>query len=144
MSALRRTFLLTSGAAAIVLAQGSGASGEIRKAEQAWIAALGKNDIAGVGQFLADDIVYTHSTGLVENKAKYLAKLKTGEQRYSNMTYSDEKLRIYGDTGVFTAQVRMEGSTKGVPFDNRLRIIHVWARQGGNWKLVAHQTTRLP
>lgn len=124
--------------------EGSGASGDIHKAEQAWIAALRNNDMAGVGRLLADDVVYTHSTGLVENKGEFIAKLKTGEQRYSNMTYSDEKLRMYGDIGVFTAQVRMEGATKGTPFDNRLRVLRVWAKQSGGWKLVAHQTTRLP
>jgi hypothetical protein len=38
----------------------------------------------------------------------------------------------------------MVGKTKGVPFDNQLMMMHVWVKQGKDWKLVAHQTTRLP
>jgi hypothetical protein len=29
-----------------------------------------------------------------------------------------------------------------VPFDNNLFLMEVWAKQGGAWKLVAHQTTK--
>ncbi|MCI0424027.1 MAG: hypothetical protein L0312_33270 [Acidobacteria bacterium] len=38
----------------------------------------------------------------------------------------------------------MTGSTKGQPFNNQLRLLHVWLKQVGKWTLVAHQTTRLP
>jgi ketosteroid isomerase-like protein len=71
-------------------------------------------------------------------------KLKGGQQKYASIEESDTKIRVYGNTGVVTTRARMTGSTKGVPFDNTLQMIHVWVKQGNNWQLVAHQTTRLP
>lgn len=115
---------------------------DARKAVDAFIAAVRKNDVATVAGFLADDLVYTHSTGLVEGKKEYLAKLKTGDQKYTGIELINPKIRTYGDAAVINTQTRMTGATKGVPFDNMLFLMHVWVKQGGSWKLVAHQTTR--
>lgn len=141
MSIPRRTLLATAVSAAALSAQ-SATAADARKAIDAFIAAVQKNDIAAVSRFLAEDLVYTHSTGLVETKQEYLAKLKTGDQKYAGIELINPKIRIYGDTAVMNTQTRMTGATKGVPFDNTLFLMHVWVKQGGSWKLVAHQTTR--
>jgi ketosteroid isomerase-like protein len=138
----RRTFL--AAAPAVALSAQQGAAGEARKAVDAFIAAVRKNDIAGVSNFLADDLIYTHSTGIVETKQQYLAKLKTGDQKYASIDLINPKIRAYDDTAVINAQTRMTGASKGVPFDNMLFLMQVWVRQAGSWKLVAHQTTRKP
>jgi ketosteroid isomerase-like protein len=137
-----KSLLLGAALACVCLAQS--ATEEIRKAEMSWVAAVQKNDLSALGQILANDLVYTHSTGIVESKSEYLSKLKSGAQKYASIEHSDLKIQDYGNAGVLTATVRMTGATKGVPFDNKLRVIHVWVKQGGNWKLAAHQTTRLP
>jgi ketosteroid isomerase-like protein len=139
MLMLRRTVLALPAAAA--LAQ-SGNTAEVRKAIDGFLTALRKNDIAGVSRYLADDLIYTHSTGLVENKSEYLAKLKSGDQKYTSVDLQNPVIRVHGDTGVLNTQVRMQGATRGVPFDNTLFLIQVWLRQGGSWKMIAHQTTR--
>lgn len=137
-----KSLLLVAALACVCLAQS--ATEEIRKAEMSWVAAVTKNDLSGLGQMLANDLVYTHSTGIVESKSEYLNKLKSGDQKYAGIEHSDLKIQNYGNAAVVTAKVRMTGATKGVPFDNQLRVIHVWVKQGGGWKLAAHQTTRLP
>jgi ketosteroid isomerase-like protein len=142
MTILRRSFFALPAAA--LFAQSGATAADARKAVDAFIAAVKKNDIAGVSNFLADDLVYTHSTGIVEGKQEYLAKLKAGDQKYTGIEFINPKIRTYGDTAVINTQARMTGATKGVPFDNTLFLMHVWVRQGGNWKLVAHQTTRKP
>jgi len=139
----RRILTLMTYAAA--LACGAGLEDEVRKAESGWVAAITKNDMAGLEKVLADDLVYTHSTGIVDSKASYIQSLRGGNQRYEGVTHEDMKVQVYGNTGVLTAKVRMTGKTKGVPFDNQLRVVHVWVKQrSGDWQLVAHQTTRLP
>ena len=138
----RRTLLAAAAAAGLNAQQGAAA--EARKAVDAFIAAVRKNDIATVSSFLADDLVYTHSTGIVETKQQYLAKLKTGDQKYASIDFINPKIRAFGDTVVINTQTRMTGASKGVPFDNMLFLMHVWVKQGGAWKLVAHQTTTKP
>jgi ketosteroid isomerase-like protein len=130
-------------AIAVAAQTGGSSTEELRAAEKAWVSALQNKDLKALDQLLADDLVYTHSTGIVESKAQYIAMQKSGTQVYKAVDYEDMKIRRYGDAGVVTAKVRMRGSTKGTPFDNQLQILHVWAKKDGRWQLVAHQTTRL-
>ena len=117
---------------------------EVRQAEMAWVAAVKANDFAKLESYLAPDLIYTHSTGIIEDKAAYLKALKSGNQKYDEIAHSNLRIKAYGgDTGVVTARVRMTGQSKGNPFDNQLLMMHVWVKQGGRWQLAAHQTTRL-
>ena len=140
---LRRSFLAGAAGAALLSAQ-DGGTAEVRKTIDAFFAAVKKNDVTGAGRFLADDLIYTHSTGIVEGKPEYLAKLKSGDQKYTGIDFIKPTIRVFGNTAVMNTQARMTGATKGVPFDNMLFLMHVWVKQGADWKLVAHQTTRKP
>lgn len=116
----------------------------IESTEKAWAAAVTKNDFATLDKMMSDSLIYVHSTGIVETKAEYTAKLKSGEQKYTALDYSDTIVKVTGGTAVLASKIRMRGATKNVPFDNTLRIMHTWAKEKGAWRLVAHQTARLP
>ena len=140
MNILRRSLLSVLLATSFAFAQGAGK--DIQSVEDMWLAAVKGGDSDALGNLLADDLVYTHSTGTVDTKTDYMTKLKSGEQKYASMEYSDMKVRKYGNTAVVNAQIHMTGATKGVPFDNRMYVVHVWVKQGAGWKLVTHQTTK--
>jgi ketosteroid isomerase-like protein len=140
MTLLRRTFLAVPAAAA--LGQTSPAAAEVRKTIDSFFAAVTKNDVAAAARYLTDDLIYTHSTGVAESKSAYLAKLKSGDQKYTSLDLISPVVRVFGDAAVLNTQIRMQGASKGVPFDNTLFMMQVWVRQGGGWKLAAHQTTR--
>ena len=113
--------------------------------EKQWIAAVQANDLPALEKIMSPDIVYAHSTGIVENRAQYLAKLKSGDQKYATIEYAQIKTMDLGQAQVVSGVVRMTGATKGVPFDNKLQVLHVWSKgKDGAMQLVAHQTTRLP
>jgi ketosteroid isomerase-like protein len=141
-----RLILCGAGLATILsnLAAQSRPAEEIRQAENQWIAAIKAHDQAVLDKILSKDLVYTHSSGVVENKSQYIAAVTSEHQKYSSVEYETPAIQIYGATGVLTTSARMTGLTKGVPFDNRLRLLHVWTKQEGSWVLVAHQTTKLP
>ncbi len=117
---------------------------DIRKAEAAWAAAVKAADQTKLNQMLGDGLVYTHSTGIVDTKSEYLSKMKLGTQKYTSVEASGMGVHMYKDTAVVNATARMTGTTKDVPFDNKLLYTHVWVKQGGRWVLVAHQTTKIP
>jgi ketosteroid isomerase-like protein len=142
MTLLRRSVLALP--AAVALAQNSPAAAEVRRTVDAFFAAVTKNDVAAAGRFLAEDLIYTHSTGIAESKSEYLAKLRAGTQKYTSLDLVQPVIRVFGDAAVLNTQIRMQGASKGVPFDNTLFMMQVWVKQGGAWKMVAHQTTRKP
>ena len=117
---------------------------EVKAGEMAWASAAQKNDLAGLAKLFADEMIYSHSSGLVETKAQYLEALKSGNQKYTSITHSDVTMKNFGDTALVVAKVNMKGTTKGVPFDNTLRLMHTWVKRDGRWQLAGHQTAKLP
>jgi ketosteroid isomerase-like protein len=115
---------------------------EVKQAEDAWVKAVTAKDQKALEGLLAPRLVYTHSTGLIENKQEYM-KAVGSFQNYKAITFENMRVNVYGTTAVVNTKARMIGSTRGTPFDNQLLLIHVWVKQGGKWQLAAHQTTRL-
>ena len=136
-------FWLVSGFSSSQLHAQKGLADEVKQAEQKWIAAVKSQDAAAMEAILAKELVYTHSTGLVEDKSQYIAAVTSGNQKYDSIDYEAPAIQTYGSTAVLATKVVTAGSTKGQPSNNRLRLLHVWVEQGGKWRRVAPQTTCL-
>jgi ketosteroid isomerase-like protein len=111
--------------------------------EKQWAAAVVARDLVALERFLSDSLIYAHSTGVVETKSEYLGKLRGGTQKYAAIDYESVTVKIHGDAAVAHARVRMRGTNAQGPFDNRLMMLHLWVKEGGRWRLAAHQTTKL-
>ncbi len=117
---------------------------ELRQAETGWAAAVQKGDLAALERILGDRLIYTHSTGIIEDKKEYLDRLRKGAQKYELIAHASMNIRAYGDSGLVASRVRMKGKSNERLFDDQLLMLHVWVKQAGRWQLVAHQTTKLP
>lgn len=117
---------------------------EIRQRETHRFDAVVRGDIAALDDILSDDLTYTHTTGVYETKAEFLAKLKSGQLKYEAFTPEDIQVRVYGATGVITGVTRVNVQVKGEPLRFRLRFTDVYVKQGDRWRMVAWQATRLP
>ena len=106
----------------------------------AFLAALRKGDGSALDSIYADDYTITNDTGGVQTKAQRLEWVKANTARLSTLDFQDLKTRVYGDTAVVTghATTQGEGDAK---VDSRM--IQVWVKQGGTWRLVAGQTTAI-
>ena len=62
-----------------------GLADEVKQAEQKWIAAVTSKDKSALEGILTKDLVYTHSTGLVEDKGQYRQALASGNQKYDSI-----------------------------------------------------------
>lgn len=126
-------------AALPVAAQNNGAQQAVLKLEQQWVDALVKADTAALETIYADDLVYTHSSSVVDTKASYIDSIKTGKTKYQSLERDDIKVRVYGDTAIVNcmAKIKVNGN------DISVRYIHVYVKQKGGWKMAAHQATRI-
>ena len=100
-------------------------------------------DFAALEKIYSNDLIYAHSTGIIETKEEYMGKLRAGSQKYDVIDLQKSTIKTFGGAAVSHWIVRMTGNTKGEPFDNPLMMIHFWVKQGGSWRLAAHQTTLL-
>lgn len=116
----------------------------IKAAEKAWAEATVKGDSAALGKLLADDLTYTHSTGDVDTKKMFVENL-SGARKYHKIDFESCEPRLYGNTAVSTCVAQIATSMKGGAVSPaHLKMLHVWVMQKGEWKLVAHQSLRLP
>lgn len=140
---MKRVVVLAAAFALIGVAQAATES-DIQKAEKDWAAAVMAQDQAALGQILGDQLIYAHSTGVIETKGQYLSNLRTGAAKYDLIEHQSITVKLYGDAAAAHSIVRMKGTNKDGPFDNKLMMMHLWVKQGGKWRLAAHQTTKLP
>ena len=117
---------------------------EIRAAERTWAKAITTKDAAALDKILGDGLIYGHSTGIVDTKNEYVAKIMSGRQKYEGADHQSMVVKLYGNTAVVHARMHMWGVNQNGKFDERLMMLHVWLKNGNGWRLVAHQTTKLP
>jgi len=116
----------------------------IRKAEKTWAAAVVAGDYNALDKLLTSQMIYAHSTGEVQDRDVYIGKFKQNLYHYKGVDYSSTVVKLYGDAAVAHSKVHMYGTSDTGPFDVHVMMMHLWVKQDGNWKLAAHQTTKLP
>ena len=117
---------------------------EILALEDRRYAAMIANDQAALEAMLHADLIYTHSSAVIDSKASYLAALRTGKTRYRNAERAEQKVRVYGDTALVTGRAQMQVELAGQPKSIKLRFLVVWTKTPQGWKFVAWQSTGLP
>ena len=94
---------------------------------------------------LANELVYGHSNGRVQNKSEFIAEILSGQPFvYVSIVPLDQTIKISGDVAVvrhiMTAETK---NTNGEPDSLRIGNTLVWQLQSGTWKLLARQAYRL-
>jgi ketosteroid isomerase-like protein len=113
-------------------------------ADQARFKAMVGNDLAALDILLADDLVYVHSDAAVESKDQFLDELRSGRMRYRSISPRDVVVRRYGSTAVVTGRLDAAVTRAGADRDIALRYTAVYESDGGKWRLVSWQSTRVP
>ena len=135
-----RLFLVLVLTALACLAQDKAA---ILALDKQWSDSIVKGDTAALEKLLSDDLVYAHSTGIVDTKTSYIAKIKERRQVYKSFEQHKPTVNIYKDSAVTFSYVRVTGTNQAGVFDDKVMLIHFWVKQNNTWRLAAHQTTKI-
>ena len=114
----------------------------ILAAEQRRCEAMLSGDGAALARLLDPGLHFGHATGAVDDRDAYLAKMAAGRIRYVGIAWAEEQITVLAAdaamlTGRMTTDVRVEGVEKRL--DNR--VITIWSRAEGEWRLLAFQST---
>jgi uncharacterized protein (TIGR02246 family) len=113
----------------------------IRKIENEFAAAYGRNDADTLDRLWASDYVFVNPAGQVQPKAQRLAMLRSGELKIEAYSRDDENIRIYGDTAVVTYRSTVKAQRNGTDISSQRRVITVLVKRDGRWQAVAQQST---
>ncbi len=117
---------------------------EIDQAEEAWRAAILKGNAPALDSLLADDYTGITAKGAIQTKEQAVSNLKSGSFQLTNLTISDRKVRVYGETAVVTSVAELTGSQKDADVSGRYRYTRVYVRNpAGQWKIVSFEASRI-
>ena len=106
--------------------------------------AMAQKDITTLNRVLSDDLIYTHSSARLDTKHSLIGNMESGSTVYTAVEPSDVKAQDLGDTVVLTGSCRISVMSQGRPNSFSVRFTDVYANKGGQWQMVAWQSTRLP
>jgi ketosteroid isomerase-like protein len=106
--------------------------------------AMAQKDIATLNALLSDDMVYTHSTARLDSKKSLIEAMESGRTVYTAVEPSDVKAQDLGTAVVLTGTARISVLSNGNPNSFGVRFTDVYVNNGGQWQMVAWQSTRLP
>ena len=92
----------------------------------------------------AEDLVYGHSSGKVQNKSEFIAEIVSKQPVYLSIDMTDQTIRMSGNVAIvrhiYSAETMNNGTAGHVKIGNTL----IWQKQHGKWKLLARQAYKLP
>ncbi|NBB17830.1 DUF4440 domain-containing protein [Runella sp. CRIBMP] len=112
--------------------------------EKKRFAALVSKDYAYLNQVMGEDIIYCHSSGLIDTKASFIQSIKDGKLVYNEMTPDELKVRIYDKTAVITGVCTAKVVSNGQQLNTRFRFTDVYVKRKEGWQMVTWQSLRLP
>ncbi len=114
---------------------------ELKRIDGEYHNAFRTADSATLNRLLADNFIWTHSTGEVQTKAELIADFKSGELKYESLETDDIKVYFYGKAAVFSGRSKRKYPNED-SFQIRYSVFYV--KQRGKWQVAAFHTTILP
>ncbi|AGU48926.1 hypothetical protein VAPA_1c18180 [Variovorax paradoxus B4] len=124
---------------------GGGASAEPAVAAAAERLRLAMVDptAAALGALVADDLSYGHSGGKVDTKASFIGDLLERKSDFVSITITDQAIKVVDNVAIVRHTLAADTNDSGKPGKVALKILGVWQKQGGEWKLLARQAVRI-
>ena len=117
---------------------------EVIKLEDARYAAQMANDFSAMEKLIADDLVYIHSSSVVDSKQSYIESMRSGMVKYKVMRRSDVKVRTFGCIATITGLGNFDVQLNDKDISIELRFHSIWAKRDGKIQFVSWQATRTP
>ncbi|MGQ0429447.1 MAG: DUF6265 family protein [Gammaproteobacteria bacterium] len=113
--------------------------------EDARFAAMIAGDATGMERWFADDLVYVHSTGIVQNRQELVESLAGGRIRYRAVTPgAREAVMLAPDAALVRGQGRFQVAAGEVQLDLQIRYLAVYGWKDGRWQLRSWQSLSIP
>jgi len=110
-------------------------------------AAVKRHDVATIDRIQHPDMVLVLGDGRIYTKADHLnaAREKKIHYEIQDEEPGTQTVRVFGDTAVVTALLRLKGTNEGVAFDRRVWFSDTYVRTPDGWKYFFGQASlRLP
>jgi ketosteroid isomerase-like protein len=105
--------------------------------------AMTSNDLPALAALLHDEMVYTHSSGVVDSKASYLEALRSGRTRYLSVEQRAQQVKLIGEVAILIGASHIEVDVESARKSLDLRSLAVWTATPTGWQFIAWQSCRV-
>jgi uncharacterized protein DUF4440 len=113
----------------------------VREIEEQRYGAMLTADLATLERLLDEGLTYTHSSGVIDTKASYLAGVRDKVWEYKNISRENERVVIRGSCALVFCRLRIDLTVRGTPKKVESNALAVWIRDGHQCRLLAVHST---
>ncbi|HET6767150.1 MAG TPA: nuclear transport factor 2 family protein [Chitinophagaceae bacterium] len=107
------------------------------------IAMINANKTA-LENLVAEKLSYGHSGGHIDDKREFIDKIVSGASDFVSIDLTEQTISISDDVAVVRHVLNAKTNDAGKgPGEVHLRILLVWQKQKGGWKLLARQAVKI-
>jgi ketosteroid isomerase-like protein len=139
--------LATAGLASAVESAPTGPTAlppDLAKAVDDYNQATIHNDVETLGRLITEDYTLVNSDATLQNKQSYLTDFKVPGFRLDPYVMEQPVLKVWDNTALTGGLLHLNWTQDGRHQGRVLRIVHVWAKRDGHWRLTYTQLTRVP
>jgi ketosteroid isomerase-like protein len=116
----------------------------VARLDAVYQAAVKANDVATMDEILADDFVLITDRGASLTKADLIKEARQKRTMYEHQEAEEgtHKVRIWHDTAVVTALLRIKGTREQNPFDYKVWLSETYVRTPTGWRYVFGQALK--
>lgn len=92
---------------------------------------------------VAEKLSYGHSSGHIDDKNEFVEKIVSGKSDFVSIELGEQTISVSGKTAIVRHILKAKTNDGGKPGEVHLRILLVWQKQAGKWKLLARQAVKM-
>lgn len=100
-------------------------------------------DKATLENLTSDKLSYGHSGGHVEGKEEFVQKIVSGASDFVTLDLTEQTISISDKVAVVRHLFTAKTNDNGKPGEVHLKVLMVWQKQKGGWKLLARQAVKM-
>ncbi|NCI47369.1 nuclear transport factor 2 family protein [Sediminibacterium soli] len=97
---------------------------------------------AALENIASEKLSYGHSSGLVEDKAAFVEHIASGKSDFVSIDLSEQTISVAGNTAIVRHVFNAATNDNNTPGTVKLKILLVWHKEKGSWKLLARQAVK--
>ena len=105
--------------------------------------AMIRRDTILLKRILHDDLIYTHSNGLVETKQDFIRSIHSAKIQYKKLRPTEQTYSYRDQAIVSSGIVEVAGRYREKDFDIQLRFTSCYFKNDGMWQLIAWQSLKI-
>ena len=117
---------------------------EITDAVEQLRTAMVSGDKAMLEKLTAEKLSYGHSGGHIDDRKEFVEKIVSGSSNFESIDLVEQTISISDNVAVVRHVLNAKTNDAGKePGEVHLRVLLIWQKQKGSWKLLARQAVKI-